>query len=148
MRQLRNSSGRSQHRRRPAFLLALVALATVSGFALAVSASSGDETSDNLSLTVTSSTTPEEQPGEPQGETSPADATPAPDQPSGPPPNLELPSDQRWLTAAEVRSYVPPGEEHIITRGVAVQEDPSKIERGVDCPLGTDVCPDAPNARP
>lgn len=54
-------------------------------------------------------------------------------------PTLPLPPGQRELTPAEVRAGNPPNQpDKGVGRGYVVEEDPSKIERGVDCPHEVD----------
>ena len=104
-------------------------LAALLVLAIGVSVSGGDPGGDNVT-TVTAPPTAE-QPGEP-----PDEATPAPEGPSGPPEDVELPPGTRRATPAEVSEHVPPDLQGIVTGGIVVKEDPSKIVRGPECPPG------------
>jgi hypothetical protein len=118
-----------------------MALAGLLGCVLAVSASGGEGTPDSLTHTVTAPATPVNPEQVETDDSPPVEEAPAPGPPSTPPPEIDLPPGHRLLTPDEARAYIPPGEEGIITTGVAVKDDPSGVRPGVDCPIGTDVCP-------
>jgi len=133
-------SSRFRPRRDQAFVVIALVFACLLGLALAVSASGtdpgvsgGETTSDNVPMTMTTASPdgPDQQGQSDLGGAGGTGEAPAPEQPAAPPERIDLPPNQRWLTPAEAREYIPPGEEDTITTGVVVQGDPSRDRKSV-----------------